>query len=91
MRLIPTEFAKKKARNEAARIYADLKWKIKIKNLSAPDLLRLIQDAITETKAKVRVAEIADEVIKRYEAMIKQVETVTATKSPEGLRLLELN
>ena len=82
MSQIPTELATKKARNEAARIYATLKWKVKIATLSHADLVGFINDAIIETREKVKVDEIRDEAIKRYESMIEQVNIVANQPKP---------
>ena len=81
-RLIPTEYAKKLSRNAAAKIFAELKWKVKIKDLSHADLVGFINDAIIETREKVKVDEIRDEAIKRYESMIEQVNIVANQPKP---------
>ena len=78
----PTEFQLKIARNAAARIFAEVKWKVKIKNVTSADIVRIITDAIDETNQKVRVAEIRDEAVRQYERMISMVNAVAGQSSP---------
>jgi hypothetical protein len=87
-KLEPSKYAKKVARNKTASIYADLKWKCKIKDLSALTLIGLINEAKGKTLAQVKVAEIRDEAVKHYDSMISQVHLIT---SPNGLPEINLN
>ena len=84
MEIKPTQLMLKKARNAAARIFAELKWRVKVKDLCQADLLNMINEAISETREKVKVAEIRDEAIKNYEKMIQMV-NVVAGQTPRNV------
>ena len=78
----PTELMLKTARNVAARIYGDLKWKMKIKNLTHGSIIQLIDEAIEETHAKVKVSEIRNGAIANYEKMKAMANAVCSSNSP---------
>lgn len=81
-RLPASEYQKKLARNKAIQIYTDLKLRCKTTDLTGQKLVNLIREAMAKTEKEVKVAEIRNEILKKYEAMIQQVSVVVVASAP---------